>query len=422
MAGLMFVFLFIFLILGVPIAFALGISGLVTVVNSGVPLIILPQRIFYTMDSFVLLSIPMFLLAGNLMEYGGVTQKLIDFAKALIGHVRGGLAYVNVLVSMIFAAISGSPVSDTSAVGSIMMPAMKKEGYNMRFVTPLQAAAGSMGGIIPPSIPMIIFAVTAGGLSIKAIFMAGIVPGILVALVLLVLSYIFAGNVDSRGKFSWRILYEKARDAVLAMFAPFIILGGIISGYFTPTESAVIAVLYALIVGMFVYRKLSVRHFPEIAKKTALATGMVMMILGSASLYSWILSSEQVPQKVAELIMSISDNKWVILIIINFILLIAGTFLDTSSAIIGLVPILYPIAVGIGIDPVHFAIIFIINLSIGMLTPPVGITLMVASSISKVPLLQTMKHTIIVVGGLLLVLVIVTVFPDLVLYVPNMMK
>lgn len=424
MAMIMFLCLFLFFLLGVPIAFALGAASLFSLIyNGGTPLITLPQRIFVAMDSFPLMAVPLFLLAGTLMEVGGVSERIVTFVKALVGHIRGSLAYINVLVSMLFAGISGAAVADTAAVGSVMLPAMKKEGYNMRFAVPLQGAAGSIGVIIPPSIPMIIFAVTAGTVSISSLFLAGIIPGILIGLSLLVLSYFFAGNKESvHQRFSWKEALIRTKDGLIALFMPLIILGGILSGIFTPTESAVIAVMYAIIVGGFIYKELTIKQIPEIVTKTALTTGAVMLIIGTAALYGWILTSEQIPRTVSEFLFTLSDNKWVILLMINVILLIIGTFLETIAAILVIVPIVYPIATAIGIDPVHFGIILIVNLAIGMITPPVGITLLVSSSIGKIPIASTFKYTFIIIIGMLLVLLFINVFPNLVLYVPNLFQ
>lgn len=424
MAGIMFISLFVLLILGVPIAFSLASAGLISVLYGGsIPMIIVPQRLFVAMDSFPLMAVPLFFLAGNLMEFGGVSTRLVGFARSLVGHIRGGLAFVNVLVSMLFAGISGSAVADTAAVGSTMLPAMKREGYDMRFSSSLQASAGAIGIIIPPSVPMIIYAASASGVSIGALFLAGFLPGIMIGLVLIILSYVFSGNVKGEGdSFLWSNVLHKGKDAVFAMAMPAIILGGIMSGVFTPTESAVIAVFYALVVGGFVYRDLSLHHFPEIVKRTALGTGSVMFIIGAASIYGWVLTSERIPQVITGFLLSVSEERWVIILLINLILLIVGTFLETIAAIIIMVPILFPIAVSLGVDPVHFGIILMVNLAIGMITPPVGITLIVACSISKVSIMDTMKYTMSIVGGMLLVLGVVNFLPDLVMLLPNLMK
>jgi C4-dicarboxylate transporter, DctM subunit len=293
----------------------------------------------------------------------------------------------------------------------------------MRFSSSLQAAAGAIGIIIPPSVPMIIYAASASGVSIGALFLAGFMPGILIGLVLIVLSYVFSGDVKGEEiGYSWKNALEKGKNAIFAIVMPAIILGGILSGVVTPTESAVIAVFYSLAVGLFVYKELSLDQIPEIIRRTALGTGAVMLIIGAASIYGWVLTSERVPQVITEYLLSVSEEKWLILLLINLILIVVGTFLETIAAIIIMVPILFPVALSLGIDPVHFGVILMVNLAIGMITPPVGITLIVACSISKVSIMSTMKYTMSIVCGMLVVLGVVNYFPELVMFFPNLLK
>ena len=374
-----------FLALGVPIAFVLGLTPLVTmIVQGGTPLTLVAQRIFTGMDNMVLMAIPFFILAGNIMSKGGMTHQLVTFCKVLVGWLRGGLAYINVVISMIFAGITGAAVADTSAIGSILIPAMQREGYDTDFSAAVTATSSTIGPVIPPSIPFIIYGVL-GEVSIASLFLAGIVPGVLLGVFMMAVVAYYARkrNYPKETLPTLKEALKSFYEAALVLIMPLIILGGILSGIFTPTESACIAVFYALFIGIVVHRNIKLKDLPKLLIDTAATSSLVMLVIGMASIFSWVLASEQVPQMVTEAILSLTDNRIIILLLMNFVLLIVGTFMETAASLIILTPVLLPLMVSIGIDPLHFGVILVLNLVIGLTTPPVGVCLFIACSIAN---------------------------------------
>jgi len=411
-----------FFAVGMPIAFSLGIAALIgIVVQDAVPVTIIVQRLYEGTDSFPLLAVPLFLLAGSLMDTGGISPRLIKFACTLVGQTFGGLGIASVLASMIFAGISGAAVADAVAIGVIMIPAMMKRGYSQDFVVGIQSAASSIGVVIPPSIPMVIFGVV-GGVSIGKLFLGGVVPGIMMGGILMVTTYYTArkNNWPREPKCSSADVWVTLKDASWALLMPIIIMGGIITGVCTPTEAAVVAVLYGMFVGFFIYKDLKMRDIPGIFTDAAVTTAAVMLVIASASLFAWVLTSFQVPKLVVGFMTSLVDSQGMLLLLVNILLLFVGTFLDTGSAIIILAPILIPLAEAFKVDIIHFGVMVVVNLSIGMLTPPYGVTLFACSSIAKLPIEKSFKALIPIWAAMLVVLALITIFPELVLYIPNL--
>ncbi|HEY3368178.1 MAG TPA: TRAP transporter large permease [Symbiobacteriaceae bacterium] len=412
----------ILLLLGEPIAFVMGGSTLIyLLVKARLSYTLLPQTMFSGMDSFPLMAVPFFMLAGALMNEGGITQRLIHFARLLVGHIKGGLGFVNVLASMLFAGISGSAVAEASAIGSIMIPAMKERGYDEEFSAALTASASTLGPIIPPSIPMVLYGVAAN-VSIGALFVAGALPGLLLGLAMMVLVAIYARkrNYPRDERASGKELLVGLRDAVLALLMPGIILGGILGGIFTATESAAVAVIYAIVVGGFIYRELKWKRIPGILLEAGISTAAVMLIIGMASSFGWVVAAEQIPQKVATAIFTFTQTPWVVLLLINMFLLFVGTWLETAAALTILVPVLAPIGARIGLDPVHFGTIVVLNLVIGLMTPPVGSSLFVVCSVAKMSLERLSKAIWPFIIVAVVVLALVTYVPAITLWLPRM--
>jgi len=412
----------IFLILGIPIAFVLGLTSFVGLLYSGdIPLLLIPKQMFSGTDSFPLLAVPFFILAGNLMNIGGITKRLIHFCNILLGHVRGGLALVNVVASMFFAGVTGAAVADTSALGSILIPAMTREKYDRDFSAAVTAASSTVGPIIPPSIPMVILG-TVGELSVGALFLAGVVPGILVGLSLLVVAYVISVKRDypKEKRKSLKEFFLGLKDALLALLMPAIIMGGILGGIFTPTEAAVVAVFYAFLVSFLVYREIRWKDLPRVLIDSVVVTSIIMFVIANSAIFGWILANHQVPQAVAHIFLSITNNKWVLLLLINLFLLFVGTFMETTASLIILTPILLPLAVKVGIDPIHFGLVMVLNLVIGLITPPLGVCLFIACSIAKITLEQIVKAILPFLIAAILVLFIVTYIPELSLWIPRM--
>ena len=412
---------FIFLlIIGVPIAFVLGLTPLVAMMTQGeTPLILAAQRIFTGIDSPILMAVPFFILAGNIMSAGGMTARLLGFCNILVGWLRGGLAYINVIISMFFAGITGAAVADTSAVGAILIPAMKKEGYDIDFAAAVTATSSTIGPVIPPSIPFIIYGVL-GEVSIASLFLAGFVPGLLLGLFQMgVVGYYSHKYQYPKGSLpSLRESIKVSADAALVLMLPVIILGGILTGIFTPTESACIAVFYALFLSMVVYRDINFRRLPRILIDTAATSSLVMMVIGMASIFSWLLASEEIPQMLTEHIMSATTNKVLILLLLNAVLLVIGTFMETTASLIILTPVLLPLIQQIGVDPLHFGVILVLNLVIGLTTPPVGVCLFIACSIGQTNLIKLSRAILPFLLASIVVLLICTYWEALVLAIP----
>ena len=409
-----------FLMIGVPIAFVLGLTPLVAMMTQGeTPLILAAQRIFTGIDSPILMAVPFFILTGNIMSAGGMTARLLGFCNILVGWLRGGLAYINVVISMFFAGITGAAVADTSAVGSILIPAMKKEGYDIDFAAAVTATSSTIGPVIPPSIPFIIYGVL-GEVSIASLFLAGFVPGVLLGVFQMgVVGYYAHKHQYPKGRLpSLRTAIKVSFDAALVLMLPVIILGGILTGIFTPTESACIAVFYALFLSLVVYRDIDIRRLPRILIDTAATSSLVMMVIGMASIFSWLLAAEEIPQMITEHIMRATTNKVLILLLLNAVLLIIGTFMETTASLIILTPVLLPLMKQIGVDPLHFGVILVLNLVIGLTTPPVGVCLFIACSIAQTSLVRLSRAILPFLLASILVLLICTYWEALVLAIP----
>jgi C4-dicarboxylate transporter DctM subunit len=394
MMTLLFVILILLFVINVPIAIALGLSSIIIFgISNDIPLLILPQKMFAALDSFPLMAAPFFILAGKLMEHGGISHRLVDFAKSLVGSLKGGLAHVSILSCMLFAALSGSASATTAAVGAILISSMVKAGYDRNFSAAIQAAGGTTGIIIPPSVPLVLYGVSAGT-SISALFIAGILPGILIGLSLMLVAYIISyikGYGSDSGKANFANIMSSFRRAFLALFMPVIILGGIYGGIFTPTEASVVAVVYGFIVGVFVYKELSLKVMRKILVESSITSSVILLIISTASIFGMLLTREQVPQSVANLFLSSDLSPILVILLINLFLLVVGTFMETIASIIILTPILLPVVMSIGMDPIHFGIIMIVNLSIGLITPPVGMCLFVAAQVGETKYEQVIK-------------------------------
>ncbi|OHX44779.1 TRAP transporter large permease [Diaphorobacter sp. DS2] len=439
MALLLFISLIILFALGVPVAFSMGLSSILAMSNEGILIQVAVQKIFSSMNSFPLMAIPFFILAGSLMEAGGISKRLIDFANSLVGKLTGGLAMVTVVTAMFFSSISGSSAATVAAIGSILIPAMVKRGFPRNFSTSIQAVSGELGVIIPPSIPMIIFALTAGvSISIGDLFMAGVVPGILIGGSIMLTIYVISkvkgyGNrtplnlTDSEVLEESLLMTTKGRlnafkNAILPLLMPVIILGGIYGGVFTPTEAAAVAVAYAYILGAFVYRSLTINSIMEVLRNSVLSTAIIMFIIANAGLLGWVLTAEKVPATVSQWFIAVSDSPIIFLLLVNLLLLIVGMFLETGAAIVIMAPILTPVAISFGIDPVHFGIIMIVNLAVGMLTPPIGVNLFVACQIGKLRIDQILKPLIPFYIVLLVDILLISFLPQISLWLPSFLK
>lgn len=385
MIALLFGSLLVFLILGVPVAFALGLAAVATIwQGSLMPLLIVPQETIRSINSFPLLAIPFFILAGFLMQSGGISRRLVDFSNTLVGATTGGLAMVVIVTSLFFAAISGSGTATTAAVGSILIPAMIARGYNRYYAAANQAASGALGIIIPPSIPLILYAVSAN-VSVGHMFLAAILPGLLIALSLMIYAYVYAlrNPVAIEKASTFPEILSAGWQAILAILMPVVVLGGIYGGIVTPTEAAVIAVVYSLLVGALVYREIRLKDLPDIFRKAALTSSVVLAIIAAAGLYGRVILALGVPGIVSEAVTGTIGTTIMFLILVNILLLFVGMFLEAAAAILIFVPILLPIALAFGIDPVHFGVIVVANLAMGMFTPPVGLNLFVAAQIAQ---------------------------------------
>jgi len=411
--------------IGVPIGFAMGLTALFGFFKVGDPalLTMLPQRFFSAMDSFSLLALPFFFLAGDIMNKVGLSERLIEFCDVLFGRLRGGLAQVSIVASVIFGGISGSAVADIAALGSIFIPAMKKEGYDEEFSAALAVAASIIAPIIPPSIIMVIYGALMG-VSIAGLFAAGVVPGLLIALGLMIITRFISGKrgyPKREEKPSFRKIVRATGRASWALFMPIIILGGILAGIVTPTEAAAVAVGYALMVGFFVFRTLTLKDFYRLLFQGSIMMGIIALIMSSASVLAWLLASEQVPEMVAKGFLSVSKDKFVVLLLVNVFLLIIGTLMDITAALIILAPILAPLAISQGVHPLHFGILMCVNLIIGLMTPPVGGSLFTVTAITGIDMWRITRQmwpfVLVEVG----VLFLITYVPAITLFVPKLL-
>jgi len=411
------------LVMQVPIAIALGTASIAAIWKfTTVDLSIAPQVMFKAVNSFPMMAIPFFILAGNIMSGGGISQRLVRFASVLVGRLTGGLAHVSIMASMFFAAISGSGPATTAAIGSIMVPSMEERGYDRLFATAVVASAGIIGIIIPPSIPMVLYAVQAG-VSIGRLFLAGFGPGILFGLSLMGVAYFISKKKGYMGaeKVTWREGWEAFKDSFFALLMPVIILGGIYGGIFTPTEAAAVAVVYGVAVGFFIYRELKLKDIPDILYKSAIGTAVIMFLIGGANLFGWFLVREMIPQRIASTMLTITDSPAIIILMINILLLIMGTFINTTAAIVLVTPILMPVLLQVGIDPLFMGVIMVVNLAVGMITPPVGLCLFVACNIAGISLDDLTKAILPFLLVLIACIFLVSYVPAISMFLPRLL-
>lgn len=422
MIVILFILIGLFIAFNTPIALSLGLASAITAyIKGNVPLIFIPQKIFTSLDSFPLLAIPLFVLAGSFLETGGVGMKLVNLANVFVRHISGGLGFVVIVSTIFFSEISGSSAADAAAIGSVTIPAMIRLGYNPAFATAIVASAGGMAALIPPSIIGVIYGWQAN-VSVGAIFAGGFVPGFLMGGGLCVYTYFYARKMKfpTEKRASLKEIWIAFKESLPALIMPVIILGGIFAGIFTATEAAAVAVFYGFIVALLYYRELKLKDIPRILVDSAVITGFVGLLLGLASVFGWVLTTEQAPVKLANLIMSLSSSQWVFLLLVNILFLIAGCFLNATAILIILVPILLPIAEKFGVDLIHFGIMLIANLGVGYVTPPVGICLYVACGISKQPLSEVIKPLVPYLLVMVFMLIFVTYIPWLSLVIPNL--
>ena len=409
--------------MGIPIAFVFGIGSIIYFIFlSDIPITMIGQQLYNGVDSFVLLAIPFFILAGQLMNRTGITRDLVDFVQVLVGKLPGALAQVNIVVSILFAGLTGAAVADTAAIGSILIPAMKKEGYSAAYSAAVTTASSIIGPIIPPSIIMVIYG-TITGESIGALFMAGFVPGVLIGLGLMILALIYAIKEKHPRRtepVTRKELIKRTKAAIIGLIMPIIILGGILSGKFTATEAASLACLYAFIVGIAIYRSLSFQDILDSLLECAVVSSVILLIISTAKLFGMVLTIEQIPSQIADIMMSITENKILFLLLVNVFLLFMGMIMETGANIILLAPILLPLAIKYGVDPLHFALIMIVNVNIGLTTPPLGVCLFTAAPIAKTSYESIAMKVLPFVAMEILVLLLITYVPDIVLFVPRM--
>ncbi|MBY7144520.1 TRAP transporter large permease [Virgibacillus sp. NKC19-3] len=420
---LLFGSLLILILLSVPIGIAIGIASMLTIlVSDTINMTMLITRLFSSLDSFPLLAIPFFMFAGLLMGRGGISKRILTLANQLVGWMVGGLAMVTIVACTFFAALSGSGPATVAAIGSFMIPEMKKKQYDPGFASALTAAAGSIGVLIPPSIPLILYGVISGT-SIGELFKAGILPGLLIGVVLMVFSYIAIKKdgtiVTEKTDYSFKTLLRSIYDAKWALLAPVIIIGGIYGGFFTPTEAAVIAIVYAFLIGTFVHKDLKWQEINESLTETIHLTGATMYMIGTSIAFAYLLSTEQIPMKIANMITSLTSNEIIIILLINLFLLLVGAFVDTIPALAMLTPILLPITTAIGVDPIHFGVIMVMNLALGFITPPFGVNLYIASSVGQTPIEKMFKSMVPIILFMIAALLIVTYVPTISLLFTN---
>ena len=421
--ALLFILLIGLMMASVPVGISLGLSTLVTMVLTTNPdVITIPQYCFRGLDSFPLMAIPFFMLAGNLMKFGGLSEKLINLSNSLVRGFKGGLGHVTVLASMFFAALSGSAPATVMAIGSNVIPQMEKHGYDRGYATALASTAGTIGVIIPPSIPFVIYGVVSGA-SISDLFVAGIIPGILIGIVLMVVNYISARKYGygGEGRASFREFLHELKDAIWALLVPVIILGGIYGGIFTPTESAVVAVVYTLIIGFVVYKELTWKKVWDAFMETGALNGTTTFMVGLSMSFAAYLTLAGIPSAVGQAILSLDAGPVVILLLINVVLLVVGCFVDNISSTIILTPILLPIAQGVGMTAVQFGIVMTVNLAIGFITPPYGVNLFYGSAIGKVSIEELSKKILPFIGAMIICLLLLTFIEPLSMWLPTLM-
>lgn len=413
MVAVLFITFLACLALGVPVAFSLGISSLVYFIGNDMSLYMFAQRFFAGLNSFTLLCIPGFVLCGSLMNQGGITERLIGFVNKIVGHITGGLAIANVGVSMVFAGISGTALADTVSVGGVLIPAMKKDGYDAEFSCAITAASSCVGPIIPPSVPMIM-AATMSSLSVSKMFMAGMLPGILMGGGMILVAYVISKKrhyPKAERRATLREILHSGKESFFAILMTVIILGGIWLGIVTPTEASVIAVVYGILVGFFIYKALTIKGLIKCMKECVVSSSAIMVLVGMANVFAYILTKEQIPQMVADAMLSLTTNKYIILLLINVLLLFVGMFMETIAAILILFPVLLGVVTSVGVDPIQFGVLVVLNLVIGLCTPPVGVCLFAATDIGECKLTGVIKELVPFVASNFIVLLLVTFVP-----------
>ena len=411
------------MVLRVPITFSLALASIATATYLNIPLMAIVQQMVQGVKSFSLLAIPFFIIAGEMMGRGGIALKLINLANVLVGRIRGGLAMVNVVESMFFGGISGSAVADVASTGTIMIPLMKKSGYDDDFSVAITVTSATQGIIIPPSHNMIIYSVAAGGVSVGRLFLAGFVPGVTLGIALMIISYIISikRNYPKEKKYSFKEAVKIFGDAFLGLMTAVIIMGGVVSGVFTATESAAVAAIYAFIITFFVYKEIPLKEFKGILYSTLKTLTMVMALIASASAFSWLMAYLRIPAIATEFLISITNNKILLLMLINVLLMLLGMIMDMAPLILIVTPILYPVVVGkLGLSPIHFGIILMINLAIGLCTPPVGSALFVGCAVGKISIEKAAKAMIPFYFVMVIVLLLITYVPQITMFVPNL--
>lgn len=412
----------VLMIMGMPIAFSLGAICFAFFWIDGGTMTSVPQRMFAAVDSFPLLAVPAFILAGEVMNTGGLTKRIVEFARVLVGHISGGLGHVTVLANVIVSGISGSALAEAAGIGSVMIEAMKKQGFSPAFAGSLNAAASTIGPLIPPSIPLVIYAVMAS-VSAGKMLLAGFAPGFLVAMALMVYVYFVSKKrgYPTSERATLNQVWQATKSAFLALITPIIIIWGIVGGVFTPTEAAAATVVYGLIVSLFVYKDMHWRDLPSVFRKSAKTTAVVGFIISTANLVSYVLTRERVPQMMSETLLSLSDERWVILLLINILLLVLGCFMEGLAVMLLTVPVLLPLVMQLGVDPVHFGVIVVMNLMIGLIHPPFGMALFVVAKVGDIPYKDLAWSIWPFVIPLLIVLLICTYWPWIVMILPNLM-
>ena len=409
--------------LGVPVAFALGLSvSLILFLFLDMPQVMITQNIYSGVDSFSFMAVPFFMLAGSFMSAGGVTKRLVNFAQAMVGSFTGGLAQAVAVSGMFFAAISGSSAATTAAIGSTMVNEMERKGYRRELATGIVAAGGTVGIVIPPSITLVVYGVIAGT-SIGDLFVGGVVPGLLMGISMCVVSWWLAKKegIPAEGAFSFANLFRSFRESFWALMTPVIIIGGIYGGVFTPTEAAAVAAMYGIFVGMFIYKELKLKDFPKIIFDAVIGTTLIMFIVGAAKVFGWMLTNLEIPHHIGAYVVSLTSSPFLFLLMMNVLLLVIGTMINASAAVVILTPIFLPVALQLGIDPLFFGVLMVVNLAIGCITPPVGLDLFVASAICKVPLERVMRASLPYLYALLVVLLMLTSLPILTTFLPSLL-
>ena len=415
---------FLLLAIGVPISYSIGISAVLTMllsIDSLATFTTVAQRMATGLDSFALLAIPFFILAGQLMNRGGIAKRLIDFAKVILGRLPGGLAFVNILAAMFFGAISGSAVAAASAIGGFMGPRMEEEGYDKNFSAAVNITSATTGLIIPPSNILIVYSLASGGASIAALFVAGYIPGIIVGLSLMVVAgvYSFKHNYPVGEKLVLKDAVLKLLDAVPSLLLIIIVIGGIVAGYFTATEASAIAVLYTFILSVVIYKEVKIKELPQILLDSSATTAIVMLLIAASIAMSWVMAYQNIPQSITSVLLNLTDNPFLIFMIINLILLVVGTFMDMTPAVLIFTPIFLPVVTSLGMDPIHFGIMMVLNLSIGLCTPPVGSVLFVGCSVANTKIENVIKPLLPLFAAMIISLILVTYLPDLSLALPK---